>query len=174
MTGTGADKALNSHYTIVSDGYELLEATTVDDTMGEVKLDVPVTGSVGSHDNVDYFYISADDIEENCYYTLTLEGVNGNQIKAAVGYENPKGTFVSLQTVTGTAGSSNLMLSRKFTAADLEKLTVDADGDSMPDNKLIVKVFSANASANSNYTVLSRKAVIKHRPKQLTEYFKTF
>ncbi len=147
VTATGAAKAQNSHYKVTADGYNLPgdEDGTSLYTMTELNGSVSDCW-VGIGDNADYYYISADEIKVNgYYYTLTLDGTNGNQIKAAIGYENPKGTFVALQTVTGAANSDSLTLSRQFTDADIAKLT---------DGKLIIKVFAANTTtANSKYTV---------------------
>ncbi|MBO7329050.1 MAG: hypothetical protein J6W00_09805, partial [Lentisphaeria bacterium] len=89
----------NSKYT-VSWG----ENVENDKLLGEIELaDSNNSGWVGVGDNADYYYINASNISANSSYTLTLDGINGNQIKAAIGYENPKGTFVALQTVTGAA-----------------------------------------------------------------------
>ncbi|MBO7329362.1 MAG: hypothetical protein J6W00_11390, partial [Lentisphaeria bacterium] len=109
VTATGAAKAQNSSYKVTADGYNLpgdKDGTSLD-TMNELSGSVSDCW-VGVGDNADYYYINAEDIEVNGhYYTLTLDGTNGNQIKAAIGYENPKGTFVALQTVTGAANSES-------------------------------------------------------------------
>ena len=157
VTATGAAKALNSHYTVKAEGYKLPDATDAvvtreDNIVENAQLLTSAKDWVGIGDTVDYFYVDASEINAGDCYTLTLDGTNGNQIKAAIGYENPKGNFVALQTVTGAANSDSLMLSRKFSQADLDKLAIDLDGDGNPDNRLVIKVFSNGSSANSYYT----------------------
>ena len=153
VTSSTANSIGTGYHVSIDQVAGFAEPTVEDDTMGSVELVNGTTGWVGWGDSVDYYYVDASDMVADGYYTLVLSGTNGNQIKAAVGYKDAKGAFVAIQTVTGAANSTNLMLSRKFTDADLKKLAIDADADGNPDNTLVIKVFTANATSNSDYTV---------------------
>ena len=64
-------------------------------------------------DAVDYYKVT---LSESGAYSLSLDGINGNTVKVTIGTLTDKGKFKAVQSVTGKAGSTELLLSRELDA----------------------------------------------------------
>ena len=84
-------------------------------------------------DAVDYYKV---EVNESGSYSLKLDGTNGNTVRVTIGTMNTNGQFRAVQSVTGQAGSTELMLSRKLDA-----------------NVYYVKVESITNNTGSEYTL---------------------
>ena len=71
-------------------------------------------GASSNYDTVNYYKVQAADGN----YTLELDGINGNAIRATIGTVDAKGNFRALQSVVGKAGAESLMFSRKLAAGE--------------------------------------------------------
>ena len=84
-------------------------------------------------DAVDYYKV---EVSESGAYSLKLDGINGNTVKVTIGTLTDKGKFKAVQSVTGKAGSTELLLSRELDA-----------------NTYYVKVESVKNDTGSEYTL---------------------
>ncbi len=146
VTATGAAKALNSDYVINVNGYNIADKLALPDTGADtpadaVALNGTVDGWVGMGDASDYYSFN---LAEAGLYTFTLENINGNNIAVAISYVDAEsGKTVKLANVTGTANANGLVLSREFTAEEVE-----AAG-----NNFIIQVSANGKTANSDYQI---------------------
>ena len=109
--------------------------------------DATKDGWVTFEDATDYLKISLSDITEGAY-TVKLDGTNGKEIKATLGYYDEKTKkFRSLISKTGAANTDELILSRFFSQAELDKLTQDGV------TNLFIQVSANGKNANSGYDI---------------------
>ncbi len=122
VTATGAAKALNSNYTITTDGYNIAEKQALPDTGAQTREDAealpPVTadsGWVGIGDTEDWYKFNV----AGGSYTFDFDNINGKEISAVISYfDAVKGKFVTVATMNGAANADSMMLSKELAAGD--------------------------------------------------------
>lgn len=164
VTATGAAKALNSNYTITTDGYNIADkqalpdtgADTVEEAAGIAALTVDsadVNGWVGIGDTTDCYKFTISD-DKN--YTLNFNGINGKEFSAVISYfDTAKGKMVKLSTLTGAANATDLVFSKDFTAGEY-----------------FLEITAKGKTANSEYTFSFDKSenTVGYDPAEVTKF----
>ena len=120
VIATNANKGVNADYVLDIHQWNFADYETgseLDDNVISGATEFVGTSGVNavwSGDNVDYFKVV---VAEDGSYTLSADllTLNGNAVKLSLGTEK-NGKFTALQSVTGKAGTDELLLSRNLTA----------------------------------------------------------
>ncbi|MBO7329051.1 MAG: hypothetical protein J6W00_09810 [Lentisphaeria bacterium] len=124
ITAPNAATGVNAEYSVTVDQYNWSSYLSTGNNLVSTSQEWDMTGTIESAvwltskkegDNIDFYTITVKEGEEG-NYTFNLAGISGNNIKISIGVENPKGAFQSQQSVTGVAGSDELILTRNLAA----------------------------------------------------------